>query len=357
MIMCKYKKIQCIAYEIYTSKKAKQKSLGTDKEDFHYRWKIFKDTINKALSKCDKSKDTLKVFLVPEFFFRPNEKEMYEDLWIEHCFDIVQRYFKKSKWNNWLICIGSILSMEDYKVKEEKMGFLNATVLYLGGTEKYKIVGKKNTSKVDFSQELKKHKRFNVIEEHTFRTSYEMIHESGKKVDTFEDEIGMKVGVVICLDFSNCVFQENFPYDMNNRVDLLLVPTCGLGIYHDEKKCVYPQSIADCLRAKSIIFNCDGSVPQNTGRPYGSRTIQYYGKPKICWTKIKTEKCLVDDVPTFNNEEVENKKYKTKLVIYKVVSIEKYKQDEKKKEKKTGGSDDYSFINDFDQLLKHHKFL
>ena len=112
--MSTYQKIQFIAYEINTGPKmvsrevGRYKGLTNDSDDMVARQNWTFEVLTQALAKADRSKDTLKVFMMPEFYFR-GVKGAYSLEIVTKLIDGLQHQVRGPEWNDWLIVYGTIV--------------------------------------------------------------------------------------------------------------------------------------------------------------------------------------------------------------------------------------------------------
>lgn len=108
-----YQKLQFIAYEINTAPlqiglDEQYVGLVSDYNDIAARIRWTKLVIAQAATKADKSADTLKVFMMPEFYFR-GVKGAYEMGTISLLIEGLQNAVSANDWKDWLFIFGTMI--------------------------------------------------------------------------------------------------------------------------------------------------------------------------------------------------------------------------------------------------------
>lgn len=113
----KYKNIQCIAFEVETSlEEEKYVALEDDTEDYMHRLKCVKTSIEHATksSKLDSKSTTLKIFMLPEFFFR-GIKGGYDLETATKIVEELREMVREPKYKDWLFVFGTIVAYSKSK--------------------------------------------------------------------------------------------------------------------------------------------------------------------------------------------------------------------------------------------------
>lgn len=120
----KYSKVQMIGLAISTTpgdltsiadRSDDGRYLGFDdpREDISKRLKFLREAIKRAYEMSDKSSDVLKVFTIPEFFFRGNKGAYLGDnqeIFNTHFDDLVNGFLAKEDFADWLFVLGTLLT-------------------------------------------------------------------------------------------------------------------------------------------------------------------------------------------------------------------------------------------------------
>uniref|UniRef100_A0A7S1Y5N1 Uncharacterized protein n=1 Tax=Grammatophora oceanica TaxID=210454 RepID=A0A7S1Y5N1_9STRA len=199
-----YTKFQAVGFQIYTGGAPKETSVGENPEcanltdfgtadgdialqcymghanltlDVQKRLEIMTDAVERAYTASDKSNDTLKVFVAPEFFFRgPNGAYIYEgndanetdlissggtDNTTDAVFDLLfglEKLAAQARFENWLFLFGTAVVSEALPVEDEwDYLFYNFGIILKGydpsqttGEGKLFLVPKRYVSNMDF---------------------------------------------------------------------------------------------------------------------------------------------------------------------------------------------------------------
>ncbi len=370
-----YKKVQFIAYCINTApailKSDKQVYLGlpSEEEDIKARISLVRVAIEKAHESASRDKSDLKIFMMPEFFFR-GSKGTYEMLGSDDVpddkdkkygyADIIsglQSLVLDEKWKDWIFVFGTIVAKSSNEKSPDKEEAYNVSLVQKGGpnpitTDKLseknaRIVMKEHKSQIDFikkseignpsgivlervlhpltegeqkriegndalwllflSNEEAVVKLINKVKEefeYPDKAAEQLLHSyklylkdnlfwflwnrflSPEKVIPLDSKTesrnefftvtktghsligspiyhagtsifemdGIKFGLEVCLDHSYSRLKESEEYRNGERVDIQLIPSCGMSIKSDEPG--EPGAIA--VRDGGYIFNCDG---------------------------------------------------------------------------------------------------
>ncbi len=84
-------------------------------EDISERLDFLKSSIEQAYLHSDSNNDTLKIFVVPEFFFRGVKGAYFGNsntVFKEHFSDFINSFISQSKYKNWLFIMGTLLTSE-----------------------------------------------------------------------------------------------------------------------------------------------------------------------------------------------------------------------------------------------------
>ena len=108
-----YQKLQFIAYEIntapsYVGFKRQYLGLPSDFNDIAARIRWTKEVLTQATAKAEKSSDTMKVFMIPEFYFR-GINGAYEMGTIDLLITGLQNLVSGAEWKDWLFIFGSMI--------------------------------------------------------------------------------------------------------------------------------------------------------------------------------------------------------------------------------------------------------
>lgn len=289
-----YKKVQFIAYCIYTAPKllanGQKEYIGfiNSQGDIAERIKLVSKAIDNAQANTNtKQSDptVLKIFMMPEFFFR-GKTGAYNMEEVQTVVSLLQKLVKdKAKWEHWLFIFGSIIGQsQDIKsfknLEKAKKFFGENDILVPGNVEAYnfvlaqkggfgdapdagpafaKVVIKEFKSNIDFihipdaksgiTWERVKHLApSNRTASEVQRQSYD-----GSSIFTID---GITFGLEVCLDHA----QERLKNSINRPpIDIQLVPSCGMSI----------QDNAIVARKGGYIFNCDGLANHDTKKKPG----------------------------------------------------------------------------------------
>ncbi len=333
----KYKKVQFLSWEIYSGPyftdaiKGEGAYLGifntqsSDKRmdalgqcvDIEARIAFAKSAIEKALKNSDTSKDTLKVFMAPEFLFRgaggaylhdlingwkiSAPKEFgdlgpYEKKW-GGLFGGLRKLVKDDDYEHWLFIFGTAISatFPTKKVNENKCildpskpgEIYNTSLIQMGGKENSKLnyaSRKHYKSGIDF---LKKNVQFGVAHENGTVKPFDPenlipsdlmgVTEGGAvfQIAGIEDSNGAPIdfGLEICLDHGSSGGSGSNDFGRirtaGKKVKIQLVPSGGMELV---EKSVWLKD------EKSYAFNCDGQNGLQKG--YNSHTQVWNGKLK-----------------------------------------------------------------------------
>lgn len=272
-----YKKVQFIAYCINTAPKSvkesgtwKQKYVGLqdNSKDINERIKLIKEAIDKAHENGDKSPNTLKIFMVPEFFFR-GATGAYPMANVQEVIEGLQSLVKEQKQENWIFVFGTILGFssptmtvtrKEGKIEEidesKDKEIYNFTLVQQGGFKEEKkapkyahVVQKELKSDIDFIKAkdmsggglaLKRVIHLTPLKEE--RNEFSNLKYEGLSVFKMH---GITFGLEVCLDHANQRLKnsKNLP-----SIDIQLIPSCGMSIKEE----------AIVVRKFGYVFNCDG---------------------------------------------------------------------------------------------------
>ena len=131
-----YNQIQFIGYEIYTGPQqdpstGKKKYLGITNidEDIKQRIALLKLALEKTHNASDRRDTVLKIFVVPEFYFR-GPKGAYEMDKVQLIIYKLRQLIKDNKWEHWLFIFGTILGISYSDSSKEVYNF---TLVQKGG--------------------------------------------------------------------------------------------------------------------------------------------------------------------------------------------------------------------------------
>ncbi|AFY55544.1 hypothetical protein Riv7116_3068 [Rivularia sp. PCC 7116] len=283
-----YKKVQFIAHCIYTAPKSisgdKQKYVGLSKtsDDIKARVELVGKVIDGARTNSkteQKDSETLKIFMIPEFFFR-GETGAYDMDDVQTVVSSLQTLVKGPEWKDWIFVFGSILgksfqtklagfwaslfghkdvidigkSIEGYNfVLVQKGGFGDGEG---AGPAAAKAILKEHKSTLDF---IKKDKSVGGIiwervdhltpfKEYGTASEEQIKSYDGSSIFKIDD---ITFGLEVCLDHDKKRLKgsKNCP-----PIDIQLVPSCGSYIKDD----------AIVAKKGGYIFNCDGYANYDT---------------------------------------------------------------------------------------------
>jgi hypothetical protein len=273
-----YSKVQFIAYCIHTGPKkigTQQQYMGIDPTaaDITERIKLVRNAINMAkVASSTKQADptTLKIFMMPEFFFRGRTGAYSLDE-IQTTISELQKSVKDPEWQHWLFVFGSMIGSSaparwaknlegKWRMQADRSGkeeVYNVVLVQKGGfgdkpeaaPTTAKVVMKEHISGMDF---IKAAKSSGGLEfERVFHLSpaitQQRSEEQYKAYDgssVFEID-GIRFGLEVCLDHAKKRLKnsKNLP-----TIDIQLVPSCGMTIKED----------AIVAKTNGYVFHCDG---------------------------------------------------------------------------------------------------
>lgn len=289
-----YSKVQMIAYEINTFPEGnyvrdnkyafpvferKSKYKGNDNEllDISKRAAFIADAIANAYPKADNHDDTLKVFMVPEFFFR-GTKGAYGFDHYDQLVEMLKGMIKNAKYQHWLFVFGSVLltfkgDKANTKVEGNENLIQNVVLVCKGGAgTEMKAVVKEYMSGIDFiSTGIKKEtdstsgveyylvdKSFDPTALQHSQVTHPMAARGpgqGREQQTNPDsgqsiiEIdGITIGIEICLDHLMQRLRKSPPALMQKYIQIQLIPSAGMDIKANSTVAV----------KGGVVFNCDG---------------------------------------------------------------------------------------------------
>lgn len=123
-----YEKIQFIAYEIHTGPKllgTKRYYLGLDNEydDIAARLNWTYEVLQQAATKADGSTKTLKLLMLPEFYFRGSKGAYSIDI-VAQLISGLQHLVRGADWTDWLVVFGTIVGISS-PTRYTPTGFLD----------------------------------------------------------------------------------------------------------------------------------------------------------------------------------------------------------------------------------------
>jgi len=280
-----YKKVQFIAWVIHTGPaadpkdKTKQiyKGLKNSAEDIAERVKLVTQVIDQAKAAIGHSQtesDTLKIFMMPEFFFRgPTGAYDMDD--VATLVAALQAAVKDASWKDWLFVFGSIVG-KSFTTKEQSfflrlfgprfvvdtskpVEIYNYCLIQKGGfgndsgagPASARAVMKQLKSGMDFIPKAKlsgseiPFERAQPLEptrEFGTTSDIQITNYDGSSIFQID---GLTYGLEVCLD--------HFKQRLKNvaklpPIDIQLVPSCGASI----------QNNAIVAKKDGFVFNCDG---------------------------------------------------------------------------------------------------
>lgn len=200
--------------------------LENEIEDYFARVNVLIESIKYAEHNWGKkydSPETLKVFSVPEFFFRPKKGYYEEPGVINEIFELLSEETSKGCYENWLFIFGTVAAT--YKNTEDKKVALNTALILKGGIKKDQIksgtncfiVIKEGISNIDYPT------IDNIIklESSNNKSESNISGFNGGGVFTIDN---IKFGLEICLDQTN----ERLK---NEEIDIHLVCSAAMDYY------------------------------------------------------------------------------------------------------------------------------
>lgn len=281
-----YKKVQFIAHCIHTGPQAvlgggqTYLGLAQPEDDIAARGGLVKAAIAVAEGKAAGDADTLKVFMMPEFFFR-GATGAYEMEDVQSVVSELQATVKDAKFKDWLFVFGTIVGTSQgaqpgfwarlFGVQQKLEGY-NYALVQRGGADAgpdtaYAVV-KEHKSGIDFivranlppgifaiADESIEHLKplSGGPRDETQRFSYDGAGVFQIK-QAATDTVALKIGVEICLDYIAGRLASANP---RPSVDLHLVPSCGATLENHGPNGWTLQNNAVC-RDGGYVFNCDG---------------------------------------------------------------------------------------------------
>lgn len=345
-VSLKYNYIQFISYEVDTYPRTKYKGetdaglqnykskiykkvlieegstyIGDQKpkDDIKHRCNLVEEAIDKAagLPQISQSNKCLKVFMMPEFYFR-GKTGAYTPEDTQAVIEKLRGLVQGNKWNHWLFVFGTILEVfkplttetsPDGKADGKWKAVYNVALVQKGnaGEEKSCVVVKDIMSGIDFTKknetQIQSNKRFHITKtstpDHLWHEDVDHMESDaqaeGKEKQTsnysglgiFSME-GITFGLEICLDHAERRLRESPPKAGENWIQIQLIPSAGMS----------PEVDAVVACEKGFVFNCDGEphtfVHEVKTEFAGATdaTLKTEMKPK--WTKaIHTSKSAV----------------------------------------------------------------
>jgi hypothetical protein len=266
----RYKKVQFIAFCIHTgpqsiNRKKIYVGLENPLEDIEARCSLLEQVIQMALAKSEKDEETLKLFMMPEFFFRGNQGA-YDMDFVQALIQKLQNLVKEDKWKNWLFVFGSIVGFSSYKFSNSQEAY-NVSLIQKGGfgdnvekcLDTARVVLKEFLSNMDFVE--RKQSIGGLIWNRVFHLPPLKSPAPGREMQKLNyDGLGVfkmdwiTFGLELCLDHANQRLR-NSPQSLGTpQIQIQLVPSCGMSIQD--------QSTVACQYG--FIFNCDGYANYST---------------------------------------------------------------------------------------------
>jgi len=316
----KYKKVQCVAYEISTRPGGWDTATTADDiykgiwaegegacwADCAARVKILAEALQSAKSSpnIDKSPGTLKVFMAPEFLLRgPRGAFKMETLLGTKSNPEkglgykLSELIKGPEWKDWLVVFGTIIGYAEDQA-DGKTEVYNCAYVQKGGwtTEKQRRSGcvsvmKAALSGIDFLKNpadalagALAHSEVAHVEKlsETAFKKCEAVLKNHTTLDfdgVFEID-GVTFGIDICLDHAMKRLKLTSPKIGNCLMQVQLVPSCGMSIQYD--------SVA--VQKGGVIFSCDGLNGFRNGLKAACTSAVYSEPLTLIEKMMKTEK-------------------------------------------------------------------
>lgn len=312
-----YNKIQFLSYQINTfpvaDKRGNEKYLGASasQTDINYRCKYMREAIDKAAlsTSLNKSFNTLKLFMAPEFYFRGKDGA-YPIEEVSTIMASLRNHTKANQFKDWIFVFGTALGYLDEGNSKE---IFNIAMVQKGGTEETGvdsslIVYKEYISHIDFIRTSNTGKNCpncghfvaDDWDTATNRTGkigskhYELRPTTGsrdllsmrvEKTGTGKEMTktglggqsiftmnGITFGLEICLDHLNGRLRDSPLAKGDPRIQIQLIPSAGAFI---------KQASVACMQG-GLIFNVDGNDQTQINRNKGDEQkpeLLYSGHP------------------------------------------------------------------------------
>jgi Lipase (class 3) len=315
-----YKKVQFIAYCIYTAPKLlandKQEYIGfiNSQGDIAERIKLVSKAIENSQTNTNTKQNdptTLKIFMMPEFFFR-GKTGAYNMEEVQTVVSLLQKLVKDTKWKDWLFIFGSIIghsqdtnrSLEKAKkffgennipipVNIEAYNFILVQKGGFGdspeaGSKFAKAVLKEFKSGMDFIKKTNADSGITLERVHHLepenRTASEVQRQSYDGSSVFKID-GITFGLEVCLDHAKQRLKKSLNLPV---IDIQLVPSCGMQI--DDNAIV--------ARKGGYIFNCDGYANYDTKKlGFNSKVKQIGSGTTSIISPVTTAKLDASGIP------------------------------------------------------------
>jgi len=268
--MMPYTKLQFIGYAIDTAPTADTPPayLGLDdaRQDVEARCQLMQRAMNTAAAKAEKSSDTLKLFVAPEFFFRGN-KGAYEMKGgvtdVDFAVARLQAIAAAGQWKDWVFGFGTIVGAFEATANT----VVNFALIQQGGlgdqsSSGSRIVMKERLSTIDFIDDASAQGLLSQDVEHLAPINRSGPGREQRRYDYDGSGIfklnGLTWGVEICLDHTSGVTQGRLlkspQLPGEDQVQVQLLPSCGAGI--DDARVV--------AETDGYVFNVDGKNAKKT---------------------------------------------------------------------------------------------
>lgn len=285
-----YSSVQCIASEIGTTNEGKSYDVLTDeKKDLNERCNFVQALIEEAgkSEHINNNHDCLKVFMLPEFFFR-GPKGGYSLESSQEIVNNLRKMVNSPEYKDWLFVFGTTVAYSKNLEKSDESLYeaYNYSFVQMGnGKEKDSlIVMKEHKSPVDF---ISQPNEFPDKTLHHHNTSYMEKVSKGCNRRNEEKQInydgnsifevgGLRVGLDICLDNSRRRLDNTIS---DKPLDAHLVTSGGL------------IGTSRILKWKKdgILFHCDGLSPQIgslSSVSFNKREKSIYKRFKPSYSKV-----------------------------------------------------------------------
>ncbi len=292
-----YTKVQMIAYEINTfpsseisqvkkkgwftlpvySRKSTYKGNDNELIDISKRSAFLVDAITNATAKADINSDTLKVFMVPEFFFR-GTRGAYSFDHYDKLVDMLKGMIEDDKYKHWLFVFGSVLltwkgDSTSTSLEGTENLIQNVVLVSKGGAgSEMKAVVKEYMSGIDFIKSGKEKRTDKLGNEYymidgsldvSALVKSQVVHPLAAKSSgqgreaqsnpdsgqSIVDIDGITIGIEICLDHLMKRLRKSPPALMQKYIQLQLIPSAGMEIKDESTVAV----------KGGVVFNCDGN--------------------------------------------------------------------------------------------------
>lgn len=266
-----YKEIQCISFTLKTGlSQNNYRGLKDDNADIAGKLELLNDVLTTSYNspEVNKSSKCLKVFMLPEFYFRGATGAYNMDS-VPHLTESLRNLVNSPKYKDWLFVFGTTVAFSDgerARPNVRNAEIYNYSLIQKGnsGEDKSFVVMKEVLSTIDFIDTLYPTYETNPDVLSVYNThpmspiknpnpQHMGRRDEDKQYNYDSNGIfevdGLRVGVEICLDHVNYRLNRS-SFSKEKPLDLHLVVSSGVReSYHSSRK----------LARNGISFLCDGS--------------------------------------------------------------------------------------------------